>query len=192
MKYQFIENANIEEMNEFVVNSPMNSFLQMYEWADVKDNWGHLFCAVKDENGKMVASILILTRSAPFGYKMMYIPRGPIMDYQNEELVTFVINRLKEIGKREKAFVIRFDPNVLHNRYLFEEKDKEHIPQNEDVLERLKKLGALHKGFTMRVDESTQPRFVAAMDVDENYHDRLIRKTRQSLRTTEKKGTEYK
>ena len=47
------------------------------------------------QEDQLVAVASILIQPLPLGFSMLYIPRGPIMDYQNKELVSFVIQSLK-------------------------------------------------------------------------------------------------
>jgi serine/alanine adding enzyme len=61
---------------------------------------------------------------------------------------------------------------------------------NEDVIATLKKCGAVHKGYTVRIEESTQPRFNAEMDVTEDYREHLEHKTAKCIRAAEHKGIE--
>ena len=190
MSYQFHTNSDPHAIDEFVINSDQNTLFQCHEWASIKeDTWNSVFTSVT-EDGKIVASALVLIRPVLFGKTMVYIPRGPVMDWHNTELVTFMLDHLVALAKEHHAMVLRFDPNVIYKHYDIKEKDQKHEPQNEDVIDFLKQYGAKHKGFTKRIEEATQPRYNIIMHVDEHWQDRLIKNTRQSIRTAEKRGAE--
>ena len=190
MSYIFHTETDPDALNEFVINSDQNTLFQCSEWARIKeDTWKSIRTSVT-EDGKIVASALVLIRPVIAGKTMFYIPRGPVMDWHNRQLVIFILDELKALAKTYHAMVIRFDPYVLYRKYDIHEKDQPHPAMNEDVISLLKEYGAEHRGFTTRIEDSTQPRFNIIMSVDENWQDRLIKNTRQSIRTAEKRGAE--
>lgn len=190
MAYQFHTDTDPALIDEFVMSSEQNSLFQCHEWARVKEGtWNSVFTSVT-ENGKIVASALVLIRPVLFFGTMFYIPRGPVMDWHNRELVTFMISRLRELAIQKHAMVMRFDPYVLYKSYDIHEKDQPHEARNLDVIELLQSLGARHRGFTKRIEEATQPRYNIIMRVDESWRERLAKNTKQSIRTAEKRGAE--
>ncbi len=190
MTYIFHTDSNPKQIDEFVIGSDQNTLFQCHEWAQVKeDTWNSVLTSVT-ENDRIVASALVLIRPVIFGRTMFYIPRGPVLDWNNKELVKFMLDHLVALAKEKNAMVVRFDPNVVYKSYDIKEKDQEHDARNGDVIEFLKQYGAEHKGFTKRIEEATQPRYNIIMHVDENWKDRLIKNTKQSIRTAEKRGAE--
>lgn len=189
MSYVFHTDADPAEIKNFVVHSDQNTLFQCPEWIDIKNNWGHMLTSVT-EDGKIVASALVLIHKMPLGKTLFYVPRGPVMDYHNPELVAFMLDHLKAEAKKHHAIALRFDPKVYSRRYPFKEKDKPHPYENQDVVQLLKSLGAKHRGYTTMIAESTQPRFNAEMDVEPGYFDHLDRKTIRSINTAIKKGAE--
>lgn len=190
MAYTFHTNTDPAVLDEFVISSDQNSLFQCSPWARVKNNWDHVLTSVTDESGSTVASALVLIRKMPLGMCLAYVPRGPVMDYGNAELVSFFLNRLKELAKQKHAIALRFDPSLLVRKYPYKERNEEHACENLDVIERLKSLGAKHKGFTTMIIESTQPRYNAEMDVTPDYRDHLEHKTLKCIRAAEHKGIE--
>src|SRR3712207_6332392 len=87
-----------QEHDDFVKASDQTNLLQSSDWAKIKDNWGNERLGFY-QNGSLVAVASILIKQLPLGMTMLYIPRGPIMDYTNKELVSFVITSLKSFGK---------------------------------------------------------------------------------------------
>lgn len=190
MKYQFHLDTDVNAFNTFVVNSDENSLFQCTKWAEIKENWDHLFTSVTDENGEIAATAMILIRKMPMGTTLFYIPRGPVMDYQNEELVAFTLDSIQKEAKKRKAMAVRFDPSILSRKYLYHDRKESHPYENNDVIEMLKRYGAVHKGFTTMIAESTQPRFNAEMDVTDDYREHLEHKTLKCIRASVHKGIE--
>lgn len=82
-----------KEYDAFAIASSQTNLLHSSKWAQVKSNWqNERLGFYKDDQLVAVASILI--KSLPLGFTMLYIPRGPIMDYSNKELVNFVLKTL--------------------------------------------------------------------------------------------------
>lgn len=189
MAYTFYLDIPQNEMDEFVENHEQNSLFQCSKWAQVKNNWEHFFTCVK-ENEEIVGTALVLKRTMPLGKCLFYIPRGPVMDYHNQPLVSFYIEQLVTLAKQHHAIVLRFDPNVYSKKYSYETRCEDHPRCNEDVVSYLTSIGAKHNGYTINIEESTQPRFNAATS-SSDYLSKLDKKVRQSIKTAEKKGAEF-
>ena len=186
--YKFIESAISKEVDEFVFNHELNSFNQSSKWAMVKNNWDSLLTCVKDDNDNIVASALILFRKAPLGYTLAYIPKGPVMDYENKELVEFTMSKLKDVVKKHKAFVLKIDPPVLSKKYKYKDRKKDNPLMNENIVNHLKSLGAKHLGYTKMISEATQPRYNAMIEIDENFKETIPHKTIRSIEKARHKG----
>ena len=70
------------EYDQFVKEHELANVLQSSAWEKVKSDWNHEKFGVYEE-GKLLAVASILIKSLPLGYKMFYIPRGPILDYRD-------------------------------------------------------------------------------------------------------------
>ena len=60
--YKFTSNLEKNKYDKFVENYPMASFMQEYEWSNIKDNWGRFHCGLY-RNKKLVAVCLILVKT---------------------------------------------------------------------------------------------------------------------------------
>ncbi len=187
MALTFIENLEPERMDAYVIHSDQNTLFQCSEWAKVKNNWDAYFTGV-EKDGVLAGTALVLARKMPLGKSLFYIPRGPVMDYRDLDLVRFFLDHLVELAKRKHAICLRFDPNILSRKYPYKEKDQKHVYENNDIIETLKKYGAKHKGFTTMIEEATQPRYNAVMNCSDDYYEKLDHKTKQSIHTAERKG----
>ena len=187
MAYIFHTDTDPAKMDAFVMSGEQNTLFQCSSWAKIKDNWDHCFYSVTEDD-RIVASAMALIRSMPLGKTLMYIPRGPVMDYNNTQLVTFMLDHIKADAKKRKAIVVRFDPAVLSRKYPYE-KRKEMMPkENTETVEFLNSYGAVHKGYTVMIEEATQPRFNAEMDVYPDYLKKLQAKTRSRVKRSAEKG----
>ena len=189
MAYIFHTDTDPVSFDTFVMNSNQNSLFQCSAWAEIKSNWDHCLYSVTDGD-TIVSTAMALYRAMPLGKTLCYIPRGPVMDYENEELVRFTLEEIRKDAKKRKAIAVRFDPAVLSRKYSYKSRNEEHPYMNQNVIDLLKNYGAKHKGFTVRIEESTQPRFNAEMDVTPDYREHLEHKTAKCIRASEHKGIE--
>lgn len=184
--YTYKIGVSAQEHDDFVKASSQTNLLQSASWAKVKDNWDNERIGFY-KNNQLVASASILIKPLPLGMTMLYIPRGPIMDYQNQELLQFVLTSLKQFAKTKKALFIKFDPSLflVQNQSGEERQDN---PKTLDLINNLQKAGAIWLGRTELLDETIQPRFQANIYKDNFSEELLSKSTRQAIRTARNKG----
>ena len=118
---------------------------------------------------------------------MIYIPRGPIMDYQDKELLAFVITSLKKYAKTKRALFVKFDPSLFVTKNLISQE----VNINEDTLSIAKDIQALGvewTGLTEDMAENIQPRFQANIYKEDFTEEQLSKSTKQAIRTARNKG----
>lgn len=188
--YSYKTGLPAKEHDDFVKASNQTNLLQSSSWAQIKDNWGNERIGFYKDD-VLVASASILIKPLPLGFTMLYIPRGPIMDYTDKELVAFVLASLKAYGKTKKALFIKCDPMLLLRQAKLSEFDS--AKDEEETLEAIKNLetaGASWTGRTQDLAETIQPRFQANLYAESYDVSNFAKKTRQSLRTARNKGVE--
>ena len=184
--YTYKIGISAQEHDDFVKKSSQTNLLQSASWAKVKDNWDNERIGFY-KNNQLVASASILIKPLPLSMTMLYIPRGPIMDYQDKELLAFVMASLKKFAKTKKALFIKFDPSLflVQNQSGEERQDN---PKTLDLINNLQKAGAIWLGRTELLDETIQPRFQANIYKDNFSEELLSKSTRQAIRTARNKG----
>lgn len=184
--YTYKIGISAQEHDDFVKQSSQTNLLQSASWAKVKDNWNNERIGFY-KNDQLVASASILIKPLPLGMTMLYIPRGPIMDYQNQELLQFVLTSLKQFAKTKKALFIKFDPSLFLVQAQIGE-DRKEQQETLDVIQNLQKAGAIWVGRTESLDDTIQPRFQANIYKDNFSEELLSKSTRQAIRTARNKG----
>ena len=186
--YTYKIGITAEEHDEFVKTSPQTNLLQSADWAKIKDNWGNERLGVYQDH-KLVAVASILIQPLPLGFTMLYIPRGPIMDYQNSELVAFMLQSIKTYAKSKRAVFAKFDPSLFLRKGLIgrEVKDQEATLA---IIQSLKECGVEWVGRTEDMGETIQPRFQANIYKEYFTEDQLSKSTKQAIRTARNKGVE--
>lgn len=185
---EFTFSASIpqEEYDAFASAHPLSNLLQSYRWADIKSNWDHLHTGVY-KDGKLAATALVLIRHLPAGFTMFYIPRGPIMDYDDQLLVDFFFRALKIEGKRNRALFIKMDPGIEIGKYPASDQDRPHNG-NEKYVAVLEKAGALHQGYPLEIADSIQARFHSILDKLDDLMSVLPKKTKKLIKEAQKRS----
>ena len=168
LDYKFSKTISKEEFDNFSQNHKKGSFFQTSNWAEVKANWQPFYTGVFLKE-KLVAVCLVLKRSILLGYSFMYAPRGPIMEFDNEDLLTFYLKSLKALAKDNKAISLTIDPYILRDQYLMQDemKNKTNNNYNDEIIKEFKENDFEHTGFKKDISSTIQPRFQPSIYLDE-------------------------
>ena len=164
--YKFKINIDSNEYHKFIENYSTVSFMQDDKWAVVKNNFENILCGIYDDD-KLISVCSILIRNLGLNLKLMYIPRGPLIDFENRELLSFFKNSLYNLAKKLKCYAITIEPNFCNSEVSYKEittNIKCETPINyshnwETKHNNLISLGFKHKGFIKEIDKTYQPRF---------------------------------
>ena len=109
--------------DELIACLPLAHLLQTWEWSRVKSNysWQPLPFVWSEQqsasSGEPVAAAMVLKRAIPmrgFAKKLcvLYVPKGPLMDWDNPALRHRVLDDLQAYAKRQGAIFVKLDPDV--------------------------------------------------------------------------------
>lgn len=189
MSYLFFKNINQEEFDEFVEKHEYCNLLQSYNWAKVKKNWDHMYTGVYKDN-ELVATGLVLIKRLPLSYCMYYLPRGPIMDYKNKELVQYYFDQLKKLAQKDHCIFIKFDPAIHVNDYDSKSYNINRYKDTEIYLDIFKSCKATHHGYTMSIVDTVQPRFQSNVYSYENIEETLPKHTKRLIKDADRRNVQ--
>ncbi|MCL5959911.1 MAG: peptidoglycan bridge formation glycyltransferase FemA/FemB family protein [Chloroflexi bacterium] len=119
MEIVAIEGGDRQNWNDFVAEQPAFGLLQSYEWGDLKEDlgWQVIRLAVR-RGGKMVAGAQMLVRSAARGlFSVAYIPRGPLVDWEDAETTTALLRAIHDEARRRNAICLKIEPPLAHDAH---------------------------------------------------------------------------
>ncbi|HES4940300.1 TPA: peptidoglycan bridge formation glycyltransferase FemA/FemB family protein [Streptococcus pyogenes] len=177
-----------EEHDSFVKEHQQISVLQGSDWAKIKNQWQNERIGIYKEE-KQVASLSLLIKLLPLGRSIIYIPRGPVMDYLDRDLVAFTMKTLKDYGKTKKALFIKYDPAILLKQYALGQEEEEK-PLALAAIKNLQEAGVHWTGLTMKIADSIQPRFQANIYTQENLEMQFPKHTRRLIKDAKQRGVE--
>lgn len=158
--YKFTSSLDKKEYDKFISNYPMASFMQEYNWANIKDNWGYFHCGLY-KNNELIAVCLVLVKKIIKNIKMFYIPRGYLIDFTNYEDLNEMTKQIKQLAKKNKAYMVKLDPNFCISDNSLKEKTTEHIYSKDYEIKNnnLIKLGYKNTGLHKEMFKNFQPQF---------------------------------
>ena len=108
--FDLTDTQAVSELDGFVASHDNCHFMQTSLWAGVKKYWSWRGISVYQQN-RIVASLGILIRRLPFGFSLLYAPRGPVCD-RNHLLIWYeLMDALKHLAKEQHAILFQMDPD---------------------------------------------------------------------------------
>lgn len=168
-----------KEYKEFLEKNEKGHYAQGLEWAKIKSDWKNEVIIVRDEKGKIKASLSLLIRKLPYiNSHLMYAPRGPVCDIDDEESFKKLIEEADKLAKKYNAFMLKMDPDILAS--------------NEKFKKMARKNGFIVEEKVKDVETLLQPRYVFRLDLkgktEEEVFQSFHSKTRYNIRLATKKG----
>lgn len=181
-----------QSWNELIASLPDAHLLQTWEWsqAKAKYGWQPLPLVWQNAQGTPVAAAMVLKRSLPMGgfsKKMcvLYVPKGPLMDWNDAGLRGRVLADLQAFAQRQGAIFVKVDPDVALGTG---------IPGTPQALEaaggQAVRSEMLQRGWKFSPDQ-IQFRNTVLVDLSPSEDELLARmkqKTRYNVRLAQKKG----
>lgn len=149
---------------------------------------------LENDQGELVAAALVLIRFLPIIKRpFLYIPRGFVLDFNNEQQLKDFTEGMKNFAKSKKAIFFKIDPDLKYVNRTIDGEIAEGAFPNESLIQSLLNLNYKHLGFTQDFDSSIQPRYTFRLDLkpeEKNLLQGCHTKTRYNLKVAQKKGIE--
>lgn len=162
-----------EEWNRFVERHPHGHLLQSCQWAQFKSRHAWSACRViAREQGQIAAGAQVLFRRIG-PVSVAYVPKGPVVDWENAALAAAVVDGLHAICRQRRAVFLRVEPD---------------LPYSPALAQRLAALKFRHAG-------KVQPLSTLVLDIDRDPEEILAGmkpKTRYNIRLAERKGVQVR
>ncbi len=172
--------------NDALRGLPFAHVLQTWEWGAFKHattGWTPQRFVYRRGEQVVAAASIGVRRVGPF--KVMYVPKGPALDYHDAALVAEVFDHLQHYARQQRAIWLKVDPDVMVA--VGEPNTPDDAPDPLGV--------ALMYTLTMRgwrfSNDQVQFRNTIALDLTRSADEILAamsQNTRRKVRTAEKKG----
>ncbi len=179
MKLVQVDKEDTSDWDQYVSNIETSHFMQSYSWGQLKKQtgWNPIYLKVV-ENEKMRGAALLLTKRLPLINRYIYyLPRGPVVDFNDNEAFLFLMNNIKLFVKDNNGIFLRVDPYLKKN-------DENNLLFEQTGFKRSKKKWSFWNN----------PRFVFWLNLESDSKILLMRlhkKARNEIRFPHKRGVEF-
>jgi peptidoglycan pentaglycine glycine transferase (the first glycine) len=182
--------------NSMIASLPLAHLLQTWEWSQVKTKygWQAMPFVWEETTGKPLAAAMVLRRRFPIGgfaKKMcvLYVPKGPLLDWSDAALRQRVLNDLQVLAKRQGAIFIKLDPDLALGRGIPLKANAIEFTAGKDVKSELQR-----DGWRFSQDQ-IQFRNTVLVDLSASEDEMLARmkqKTRYNIRLAQRQGVKIR
>ena len=182
-----IKEISVDEFQEFVNSSPLGTYYQTRSYALLMGNYGYDydFIGFINEYNQIKAASLILIKKEK-SIKYGYAPRGFILDYFNQELLSSFTEELIKYYRKKHICFIKINPEIA----ISEVDSKTGVKTynwNYDIKEILENNG-YYKLKDNLYFESILPRFQAVVSLKTFNEDALTKNCRNKIKKGIHKG----
>ena len=98
----------------FVRASPGGGILQSWAWGQLRGRqaWDPVRLLARDGRGAVCGTASVLCRALPVGGTILYLPRGPVLDYRDDRVLDAMTSALLRLGRQRHAVLCKIDPPV--------------------------------------------------------------------------------
>jgi lipid II:glycine glycyltransferase (peptidoglycan interpeptide bridge formation enzyme) len=172
--------------NLMLRNLPCAHVLQTWEWGEFKQSttgWTPMRFVYKSGDDVVAAASTLTRRVGPLS--IVYVPKGPVLDYTNIKLRDAVLDHLQQFARQQRAIWLKIDPDVIAAAGVPGEPEDTPHATGKQVVDHLRE-----RGWHFSQDQ-VQFRNTITLDLTQSEEDLLMsmsQNTRRKVRTATKKG----
>lgn len=174
---------------------PDSHFLQTSLWADVKreNGWEPFYLLWKDLQGNIFAGSLILERTVKFinlmSVKVHYCPKGPLLNTNDNDKISEVIEGLQAFSNNRKGIFIKIDPDFIAENQTENNVKISSLNYYPDFLELLKRNNWIESKDQIQFRNTI---VIPLEKSDDEILKEMKQKTRYNIRLSERKGVKVR
>lgn len=186
-----LKELTLEEFQSFVKNSPLSTHYQTLNYALLmgENGYDYEIIGMINEYNQIKAASLILFKTIKFHLKYGYAPKGFILDYFNEELISEFTKALKEYYKKKHVVFIKLNPEIAISE-IDPISGVKTYNWNYDIIEILDKNGYIKLKENLYF-ESMLPRFSAIVSLKNYNINKINKNTRNKINRAKQKGLHF-
>jgi len=184
------------EWNGVIPLLPNPHFFQTSEWGGIKSalGWCPTYLAWKSNTNTIVAGAMILEKRVgisflPINIAIQYVPRGPLLDWKNSQLVQEVLDDISNYSRQKKVIFTKIDPEVIcgsdFNSVIINQLSVDGTRIKNQFIQR-------NWNFSKSQIQFKNSVWVDLMQNEEQILSLMKQKTRYNIRLSEKKGVKIR
>ena len=182
------------QFDNFASTHKYRNYFQTSMYAKVMSNFGynHQFIGFVNENNKLIGATLIIYKEVWMKYKVAYAPRGMLYNYEREQELEEIVEKLQKTLGKQKFMLLRIDPYIPLTIRDCNGNIMNFNNQGTAIIENLKKAGFKYKGKNLFF-ETEKPRWEALILLQRDLRElfaRFDKRTRNKIRKASAAGIE--
>lgn len=164
----------------------------MYASVMVKFGYRAKFLGFVNEQNTLIGATLIIYKQVFLGNKIAYAPRGILFNYENEENVKEMTEKLKKTLGKQGFILLRIDPYIPITVRDSKGNIMNFNNKTTTITENLKKAGFIYKGKNLYF-ETEKPRWEALTILQRDIREifaKVDKRTRNKIRRAKSNGIE--
>ena len=189
-----IVKLNSEQFDRFASTHKYRNYYQSSMYANVMKKFGYhsQYLGIVNEDNKLIGATLIIYKEVFMGSKMAYAPRGPLFNYENEDDIKELVEKLKKVLGKQGFMLLRIDPYIPMTIRDYEGNIMNFNNNGNSIIDNLKKSGFIYKGKTLYF-ETEKPRWEALVILQRDIREifsKADKRTRNKIRRATNSGVE--
>lgn len=182
------------QFDRYASTHKYRNYYQTSMYANVMSKFGYLyqFIGIVNDANKLIGASLIIYKDVWMKNKIAYAPRGILYNYENEQELKEVVDKLKKTLGKQNFMLLRIDPYIPLTIRDCDGNIMNFNNQGTTIIENLKKAGFNYKGKNLYF-ETEKSRWEALIllqrDVREVFG-RFDKRTRNKIRRASSAGVE--
>lgn len=188
-----LKEIDVKTFENYAKNNPYQTFMQTKQIGKLREinGWEIYYLGLYDNN-KLVGATLLVSKKRHFNKYEFYAPRGPLLDYNNEKVLTSFLSKLIEFVKKHNGYILRIDPYVINKERNGKGEVIEGGIDNTKIVEEIKSLGFNLLPFKEREQVSTMYVLDTKNKTIEEIFNNMNSSTKNKINKTLKNGIEIK
>jgi len=181
---------NLSDWNASLLSFPSYHLFQTKEWATVKEGYGWQPIPFTCGDDTASPRAMVLERSISLGKnlirsKILYVPRGPLVNWENISQVEYLMDHLEQLGRERQAIFIKIDPEVFLGKGIPGDQDEISFPSGERIKNILRSRGWVYSSEQIQFQNSI---WIDLISGEDEILARMKQKTRYNVKLATKKG----
>ncbi|MBC8492385.1 MAG: peptidoglycan bridge formation glycyltransferase FemA/FemB family protein, partial [Chloroflexi bacterium] len=146
MSYRILPSDSLpsSRWDGFVAALAAGHLLQSSRWGALKAHFGWRVERVTvTQNGRIAAGAQVLLRRLPWGQTLAYVPKGPLVNWDDDEQVRALLEAIAAVARSQRAVALKVEPD---------------LPDDPQLAARL-------AGYGFRLGHTIQPRSTIVVDL---------------------------
>lgn len=182
------------QFEKFASTHRYRNYFQSSMYANVMIKFGYhaQFLGITNDENKLIGATLIIYKEVFMKNKIAYAPRGLLFNYENEESIQELAEKLKKVLGKQGFMLLRIDPNIPLTIRDAEGNIMNFNSSGNQIIDSLKKAGFNYKGKTTNL-ETEKPRWEALVLLQRDIREifaKLDKRTRNKIRRAANSGVE--